>query len=127
MAVEIIIKLYNTAAIKMANMISINAFCDEKWNSSAAWGTLSKPTNAHGAIAMIEIIAANAVVSVGKYGCIFEIPELGCIPTIKVIATTPITIMLQKTNCIRPDKPVPLMLKKANIAKVTDAIIISGA
>src|SRR5699024_8812134 len=113
------------AANKMAKIISINALFEEKLNSSAACGTLSNPTNAHGAIATMEIIAANAVVSTGKYGCIFEIPDPGCIPTIKVIATTPTTIILQKINCILPDKSVPLTLKKAKIAKVRDAIITS--
>src|SRR5690625_7608343 len=56
----------------MANMISIKALLDEKLNSSAACGTLSKPTNAHGAMATMEIIAANAVVSDVNNGCRFS-------------------------------------------------------
>src|SRR5699024_2016318 len=109
--VAIIIKLYNTAAKKMAKMISIKALFDEKLNYSAACGTLSKPTNANGAMATMEMIAANAVVSDANNGCRFSKPVPGLALTIKVIATILTTITVQKTNCIRPDKLVPFILK----------------
>src|SRR5690625_256380 len=106
-----IIKLYKAAAKTNARTISVNAFLAGKSNSSAACGTTSNPTNAQGAIATIEMIAANVVLFDGKQGCIFDRPAPGCAPTKIVIKTTAITITDAKKNCIRPDKPVPLTLK----------------
>ena len=51
---------------KIAATIRPIAFFGEKSNSPAAWGTLSKPTNAHGANATITAIAANGDTSAGK-------------------------------------------------------------
>src|SRR5699024_6695029 len=107
----IIIRLYNSAAKKMAKMISIKALFDEKLNSSAACGTLSKPTNAHGVMATMEMIAANAVVSEVNNGSRFSKRVPGLASTVKVIATMQITIIVQKANCIRTDKHVPFILK----------------
>lgn len=111
MAVAVIIKAYNKAATSIENMMSVNAFLDEKLNSSAAWGMLSNPTKAHGAIATMDKMAANVVFSGGTSGCMFAMPVLGLAPTIMVMASTLKIMMEQKMNCMRPDNPVPLTLK----------------
>src|SRR5699024_2322303 len=80
-AVAEIMNAYSKAAKKIAKIINVNAFLLEKSNSSAACGTLSNPTYAHGAIATMEIIAANADFSVVNSGCMFSIPAPGLAPT----------------------------------------------
>src|SRR5690625_672952 len=111
MAVAVIMSAYSRAATRIENIISVNAFFDEKLNSSAAWGTLSKPTNAHGAIATMVKMAPHVVLSAGTSGCMFSNPVPGLAPTIRLIASTLKIMMAQKTNCMRPDSPVPRTLK----------------
>src|SRR5699024_8032852 len=110
---------------KMDKMMSVNALLEGNLNSAAACGILSKPTNAHGAIATIDIIAASAALSGGNNGFTLESPDPGCTPTMKA---RPITLRImtpQKINCILPDKPVPLILEYPKITSNTVAIIIS--
>src|SRR5699024_2833636 len=121
-----IIKLYIAAAAIKAKIMRPNAFLAGKSNSSAACGTASKPTKAHGAMATIEMIAAKEVFPVTKTGSKFAILVLDCNPTTSVIKTTPTTIKQAKTNCILPDKPVPFTLKYPKMASMPTAMTISG-
>src|SRR5699024_12450731 len=123
-AVVIIIRLYNTAAKKMAKIMSVNALLEGNLNSSAACGILSKPTNAHGAIATIDIITASAVLSVGNNGFTLESPDPGCTPTMKARPITLRIMTTKKINCILPYKPVTLILKSQKITYNTVAILI---
>ncbi len=72
-------------------------------------------------MATIDIMAAIAVVSGGNIGVILENPALGWIPTRSSRINMAAIITIQKTNCMLPDKVVPLILKNPNTARTTAA------
>src|SRR5699024_4650428 len=108
-AVAVIITMYRSPAHKSEKIISINAFLGEKLNSSAAWGILSNPTNAHGAIATISMMLDIADTSGLKTGCRFSNEVAGLKIAPAPMNNTPQIIKITNMNCNLPDNVAPRM------------------
>ena len=90
------------------------ALAGGKSNSSAAWGTLSKPMKAHGAMATIAAMAATGFTPEGKAGVALDSTVCGLISTPTRMQATAISMITQAMNWMRPESAVPRMLSNAN-------------